>query len=62
MQDIDKTLLGSIDVLKNSLTIELMHEIMRGALAHHVKMCACVNVAMVACDACQVCARRHRLI
>ena len=45
MQDIDKTLLGktllgSIDVLGISLTIELVHKIMRGALAHLVTMCA----------------------
>jgi len=48
MQDIDKTLGGSIDVLGISLTIELVHKIMRGALAHLVTMCAwCVSVAMV---------------
>jgi hypothetical protein len=29
MQDIDKTLLGSIYVFRISLTIELMHKIMR---------------------------------
>ena len=40
MQDIDKTLVGSIDVLGISLTIELVHKIMRGALAHLVTMCA----------------------
>ena len=40
LQDIDKTLLGSIDVLVISLTIELVHKIMRGALAHLVVMCA----------------------
>jgi hypothetical protein len=39
MQDIDKTLLGSIYVLRISLTIELV-QIMRGALAHLVTMCA----------------------
>jgi len=48
MQDIDETLLGSIYVFRISLTIELVHKIMRWALAHLVTMCAwCVNVATV---------------
>ncbi len=31
-------------VLRISLTIKLVHKIMRGALAHLLAMCACVNV------------------
>ena len=36
MQDIDTTLLDSIYLFRISLTIELVHKIMRWALAHLV--------------------------
>ena len=38
MQDIDTTLLDSIYLFRISLTIELVHKIMRWALAHLVTM------------------------
>ena len=44
-------------VLKICLTIKLMHKILRETWAYLVAMCALVNVAIVVCDACNVCAR-----
>ena len=46
LQDIDKTLLGSIDVLVISLTIELVHKIMRGALSSSRRDVCMMNVNM----------------